>query len=91
MAKIAQEYNNEKRIVLFKNEKFESGKDKPMYWGYTWIDGKQYRIALWCRVDSNGKPYYQGQVQDNTQQPQIEMEFEDQSAAVGKAMNKKNK
>lgn len=85
MAKIAQKYNNEKRIVLFKNEKFESGSDKPLYWGYTWVNGVQYRVALWGKVDSTGKPYFQGTLQDQTaEKQQPEMEFEDQTAATAK-------
>lgn len=81
-------YDNEKRIVVFKNDKFEPGSDKPLYWGWVWINGTQYRVSLWGKIDGQGRPYYQGQVQVPEQQQQ-EMEFEDQTQATAKKKSSK--
>lgn len=58
-----KKYNDEKRIVLFKNDKYEAGSDLPIIRGSITINGKLYYLSVWQKTDKNGKPYWQGKAQ----------------------------
>jgi alpha-ketoglutarate-dependent taurine dioxygenase len=65
-----KEYDDEKVIVIFKNNKDvdESGKlktdkDYPHMRGSVTINGKKYWISLWKKVSQDGETYLRGNVQ----------------------------
>ena len=59
-------FNNEKRIVIFKNHKREPGSNDPMMRGEFTLDGKKYTINIWTKEktkdDGSKEKYLQGTI-----------------------------
>ena len=53
-------YNEEKRIVLWKNDRMTEDNNQPIVRGQITISGKKYYISLWSAKDKNNKTYWQG-------------------------------
>ena len=58
-----KQYDNEKRIVLFINQK-RTKKEQPLMRGYVTINGVDYKISLWQQTTDSGKKYWSGNVQN---------------------------
>lgn len=58
-----QQYDNEKRIVLFINEN-RTKKEQPLMRGYVTIDSVQYKVSLWQQTTDSGKKYWSGNIQN---------------------------
>lgn len=58
-----QQYDNEKRIVLFINEN-RTKKEQPLMRGYVTIDNVQYKVSLWQQTTDSGKKYWSGNIQN---------------------------
>lgn len=58
-----QQYNNEKRIVLFINEN-RTKKEQPLMRGYVTLNGVQYKVSLWQQTTDSGKKYWSGNIQN---------------------------
>lgn len=56
---MAQQYDNEKRIALFPNDKGGNEK-RPDYRGKLTLNGVDYKISLWSKTGPKG-PYMAGQ------------------------------
>ena len=50
------DYDNEKKGVLFKNEKKQKETD-PLYTGSITIEGVEYWLSSWVNTSKNGKSY----------------------------------
>lgn len=61
----AKQYNDEKRIVVFVNEKRdqENG-NSPLMRGQFTLNGVKYYLSLWDS-EKDGKPYWYGQIRDS--------------------------
>ena len=61
----AKQYNDEKRIVVFVNEKRdqENG-NSPLMRGQFTLNGVKYYLSLWDS-QKDGKPYWYGQIRDS--------------------------
>ena len=81
-----KKYDDEKRIVLFKNDKFGE-KDQPIYRGYTWVNGVKFNISMWAQKDQNGKLYFQGQLQTTTNNPDAVQEAQLELEEIDKAIS----
>lgn len=72
-----QQYDNEKRIVLFINEN-RTKKEQPLMRGYVTVNGVQYKVSLWQQTTDSGKKYWSGNVQnpaeDGSELPEDQME-----------------
>ncbi len=55
------ENNFNNTIVLFKNEYYKEGENKPVLKGKLVIDGVEKEIALWVK-EKDGKNYYSGKI-----------------------------
>lgn len=53
---MSRQYDDEKRGVLFRNEKKDSEKH-PDYRGFMQIEGVEYRLAAWVRESAKGTKY----------------------------------
>lgn len=61
-----KQYDDEKRIVLFFNEKpadADPEKDYPVMRGNITIDGKKYWVSLWKQNSQDGDMFLQGRAQ----------------------------
>ena len=61
-----KQYDDEKRIVLFFNEKpadADPEKEYPIMRGNITIDGKKYWISLWNQTSQDGELFLQGKAQ----------------------------
>lgn len=61
-----KQYDDEKRIVLFFNEKpadADPEKEYPIMRGNITIDGKKYWISMWAQLSKDEEVYLQGQAQ----------------------------
>lgn len=58
----ATTFNNEKRIVLWKNDQSTADNYQPIVRGQVTIDGKLYYISLWAQKDKNGNTFWNGKV-----------------------------
>lgn len=50
------EYDNERRGVLFKNDK-EGNENRPDYKGNCQINGEKFNMSAWLKKDKNGKTF----------------------------------
>ena len=57
------ENNFNNTIVLFKNEYYKQGENKPVLKGKLVIDGVEKEVALWVK-EKDGKNYYSGKIND---------------------------
>lgn len=57
-----KKYDDEKRIVLWKNDKATEDNAQPAIRGQVTINGTKWYISLWNYTDKNGKPFCQGKV-----------------------------
>lgn len=55
-------YNDEKRIVLWKNDNATEDNEQPSIRGQLTLNGIKYYISCWNRVDKNGKVFCQGKI-----------------------------
>lgn len=59
-------FNNEKRIVIFKNRKREPKSNDPMMHGEFTLDGKKYTVNIWTKEktkdDGSKERYLQGTI-----------------------------
>lgn len=62
---VDKQYNDEKRIVVFVNEKRdqENG-NSPLMRGQFTLNGVKYYLSLWDS-QKDGKPYWYGQIRDS--------------------------
>lgn len=56
------EYDNEKRIVLFQNEK-GGNENRPDYVGHLELEKVKWRVSVWEKQTSAGAPYLSGQIE----------------------------
>jgi hypothetical protein len=59
--KMAEQYNNENRFALFREENRKSDKH-PEFSGTLNIDGTDYWINAWVQVSKSGKKFFSGTV-----------------------------
>lgn len=62
-----KEYDNEKRIVIFENNKRTKGVNQPSMRGHFTLNGKIYDVSIWCKYyPKDGKVYkmMQGEIQE---------------------------
>lgn len=62
VAEEPKKYDDEKRIVLWKNEDATDDNNQPSIRGQVTINGIKWYISLWNYKDKNGKVYCQGRV-----------------------------
>ena len=43
--------------VLFRNEKYEEGSNKPLYTGKCLVNGQELRMAAWIKEANNGQKF----------------------------------
>lgn len=55
-------FDNEKRIVLWKNDQSTADNHQPIVRGQVTIDGKLYYISIWSQKDKNGNTFWNGKV-----------------------------
>lgn len=61
----AKQYNDEKRIVVFVNEKRDQeNANSPLMRGQFTLNGVKYYLSLWDS-QKDGKPYWYGQIRDS--------------------------
>lgn len=58
----ATQYDDEKRIVLFKNDRATEDNHEPAIRGQVTINGTKWYISLWNQKTKDGKVYCQGKV-----------------------------
>ena len=65
---MAQQYDNEGRIAVFKNDKGGNEK-RPDYRGKATIKGVDYKLSLWIKEqkDGSGKKYMSGKIEPDEQ------------------------
>lgn len=56
------QYDDEKRIVLFKNDRATEDNHEPAIRGQVTINGTKWYISLWNQKTKDGKVYCQGKV-----------------------------
>ncbi len=56
------DYNNENRIVIFKNNK-KTEEKQPDYTGSINVEGKDYSVSLWIKEGKAGK-FFSGKIQE---------------------------
>ena len=56
------QYDNEKKIALFKNDKGDNPK-RPDYRGTLTLNGVEYKASLWIRQDKKGNDYLNGSIE----------------------------
>jgi hypothetical protein len=62
---IDKQYDDEKRIVVFVNEKRKKEKpNSPLMRGQFTLNGVKYYLSLWDG-EKDGKPYWYGQIRDS--------------------------
>jgi hypothetical protein len=59
---MSQQYDNEMRFVLFKNDK-QGNEKRPDYRGEATIDGTTWRLSAWIKTDKNGQKFMAGQIE----------------------------
>jgi uncharacterized protein (DUF736 family) len=62
-------YDNEKRGVLFKNQKKEEGSNKPDYTGSATIEGVEYFMDAWMKTSESGRKFMSFSFNPKTKQP----------------------
>lgn len=62
---VDKQYNDEKRIVMFVNEKRDQENNGPIMRGQFVLNGVKYYVSLWDGIDQNKKTYWYGQVRDS--------------------------
>lgn len=68
-------YDNNKKITLFKNDK--KGNEKaPDYRGTTTLNNQEYKVAIWVRTSATGTKYMSGTVELDTYKKQEEVKEE---------------
>lgn len=60
------QYDNEKKIALFKNDKGDNPK-RPDYRGTLTVNGVEYKASLWIRQDKKGNDYLNGTIEVKTE------------------------
>jgi hypothetical protein len=73
------DYNNENRIVIFKNNK-KTEEKQPDYTGSINVEGKDYSVSLWIKEGKAGK-FFSGKIQEPFKK---ETELKSFSEKVGK-------
>jgi hypothetical protein len=56
------DYNNENRVVIFKNNK-KTDEKQPEYTGTINVEGKEYSVSLWVKDGKAGK-FFSGKIQE---------------------------
>jgi hypothetical protein len=73
------DYNNENRVVIFKNNK-KTEEKQPDYTGSINVEGKEYSVSLWIKEGKAGK-FFSGKIQEPFKK---ETELKSFSEKVGK-------
>lgn len=60
------QYDNEKKIALFKNDKGDNPK-RPDYRGTLTLNGVEYKVSMWERQDKQGRDYLNGSIEVKTE------------------------
>jgi len=60
------QYDNEKKIALFKNDKGDNPK-RPDYRGRLTLNGVEYKVSMWERQDKQGRDYLNGTIEVKTE------------------------
>lgn len=55
-------YDNEKTIVLFKND-FKKTENQPDYKGELTVDGVTYNVAVWAKQSQKGRDMLRGKLE----------------------------
>ena len=56
------DYNNENRVVIFKNNK-KTDEKQPEYTGTINVEGKEYSVSLWVKDGKAGK-FFSGKIKE---------------------------
>jgi uncharacterized protein (DUF736 family) len=57
-----EQYDNEMKIALFRNERRDNDK-APVMTGKVTVKGVEYDVALWGKESANGKKFWTGKIQ----------------------------
>ena len=76
-----EQYDNEGKIALFRNDK-KGNEKRPDYRGTATVAGNDLEVAMWLKTDRNGNKYMGGTIQPKRdRQPSIPQEhLPDQTA-----------
>ena len=65
------QYDNEKTIVLFKND-FKKSETQPDYKGELTVDGVTYNVAVWAKQSQKGRDMLRGKLEVREEVPNFE-------------------
>ena len=82
---MTQQYDNEMRFSLFKNDKGDNPK-RPDYTGKCQLNGVTYRLSAWLKTSKSGDKFMSGEIKpDRATEQQAAQGFQAAKQAVDEA------